>query len=66
MTNEMLRKLMAWERGELDDDTDTVIELFQVLIDEGIVWKMPGYYPRMARMLIERGHCHQYELRIVK
>lgn len=65
-TYELLRKLIAWEKGELDDDEESVIELFQQLIDEGIVWEMPGYYPRMAKMLIERGHCHKFELRAVK
>jgi hypothetical protein len=68
MKTETMLKLIAWERGQLegDDDTETVVELFQELIDDGVVWSMPGYYPRMARMLIERGHCHKYEMRIVK
>lgn len=66
MTSEMLLKLIAFEKGEFIDDEETVVELFQQLIDEGVVWQMPGFYPRMAKMLIERGHCHKFELRAVK
>lgn len=68
MNNDTITKLLAWEAGQLegDEDTETVIELFQELINEGVVWSMPGYYPRMAKMLIERGHCHRVKLEVVK
>jgi hypothetical protein len=48
-------KIMAYEAGELD--FDEVVELFQSLIDSGIVWQLQGCYGRMARDLIDSGHC---------
>lgn len=66
MKPETLYKLIAWETGNMEDDMETVVELFQELIDSGDVWLMPGYYPRMARMLIERGHCRRAVLEVVK
>ena len=31
---------------------------FQLLIDDGIVWKLQGFYGRSAKALIETGFCH--------
>ena len=49
-------KIMAFESGELDDEA--IIELFQELIDSGLVWQLQGSYGRMARSLIEDGYCN--------
>ncbi len=48
-------KIIAFEQGELDEDG--IIELFQELIDSGLVWQLQGSYGRMARNLIEAGYC---------
>lgn len=48
-------KLIAYEDGELDQD-DT-IELFQGLIDTGVVWHLQGSYGRAATALIQAGYC---------
>ena len=48
-------KIIAFEQGELDEDG--IIQLFQELIDSGLVWQLQGSYGRMARNLIEAGYC---------
>jgi hypothetical protein len=48
-------KIIAFEQGDLDEDG--IIELFQELIDSGLVWQLQGSYGRMARNLIEAGYC---------
>ena len=47
--------IIALEKGLLGE-AETVA-LFQRLIDEGIVWKLPGRYGRTAMDLIEQGLC---------
>lgn len=49
-------KIIAFEQGELSEQ-DT-IELFQELIDSGLVWSLQGFYGRFARRLIDEGVCH--------
>lgn len=49
-------KIMAFESGELDEEG--VIELFQELIDSGLVWKLQGSYGRTAKALIDAGYCN--------
>jgi hypothetical protein len=54
-----LDMIVRWEEGELDE-TDTV-ELFQSLIDSGLVWRLQGSYGRFAQALIDNGLCHYRE-----
>lgn len=49
-------KIIAWENGELEPDEE--IELFQNLIDTGLVWQLQGCYGRTAQDLIDAGVCH--------
>ena len=51
-----LGAVMAYESGELDE-VET-IELFQHLIDSGLVWRLQGTYGRMAQDLIKAGVCN--------
>jgi hypothetical protein len=52
---DQLDKMMKFEQGELD--TDEVVELFQGLIDSGLVWNLQGFYGRTAKTLIDLGYC---------
>jgi hypothetical protein len=47
--------MMEWEEGLLD--YDSTIELFQSLIDTGIVCQLQGCYGRTASALIKSGDC---------
>ena len=47
--------IIAFEQGELDQEQ--VVELFQYLINTGLVWQLQGFYGRTARDLIENGLC---------
>lgn len=49
-------KMMYYEQDLLSQNE--TIELFQVLIDEGSVWRLQGSYGRMAKDLIYAGLCH--------
>jgi len=48
--------VMDYEAGSLCDEK--VVEGFQHLINDGLVWKLQGAYGRMAKALIEAGYCH--------
>ena len=54
--------IMAYEGGELDDEQ--IIEGFQHLIDNSLVWSLQGSYGRMAVALIEGGHCQDTHNRL--
>ncbi len=49
-------KIISYENGELD--SDETIELFQYLIDSGLVFQLQGSYGRMAGDLVKQGLCH--------
>lgn len=57
MDNDLLNLLMDYEDGSLDEET--MIELFQKLIDNGMAWTLQGHYGRTAMSLIEAGYCHR-------
>lgn len=48
-------QIIAYEALELDEDA--VIELFQYLIDKGIIMNLQGSYQRTAQHLINAGIC---------
>jgi hypothetical protein len=48
-----LDTMIAYEQGELNEE-DT-IELFQNLVNSGLVWTLQGSYGRTAMKLIDEG-----------
>jgi hypothetical protein len=46
--------IMAYEDGSLDGEA--AVELFQNLLDTGLVWKLQGHYGRVAEALLRSGH----------
>lgn len=46
-------QIIAYESGELDENE--VIELFQYMVNLGVVWSLQGSYGRTAKALIEAG-----------
>ncbi len=48
-------KIIQFEDGQLSDEE--VIELFQELINTGVVWRLQGSYGRYAQHLINGGLC---------
>lgn len=46
--------LLRFEEGKLDNDE--IVELFQMLIDDGLAWRLQGSYGRTARDLILAGY----------
>lgn len=48
--------IIAYESGELDEDS--IVALFQRLIDNGMAWRLQGHYGRTAAALIDAGLCH--------
>lgn len=49
----LLDAIMAFEDGDLDEDA--TIDLFQDLVDSGMVGHLQGFYGRTAEALIEDG-----------
>jgi hypothetical protein len=45
--------IIAYENGELDEQQ--VVDLFQMLVDTGLVNQLQGFYGRTARDLIDAG-----------
>jgi hypothetical protein len=50
--------IIAWEAGELE--TPETIELFQYLVDTGMVWDLQGVYGRTATAMINAGLIHRH------
>lgn len=51
--------IIAYEQGELDEQQ--TIDLFQRLVDSGIVWNLQGHYGRTAEALINAGYVKAKE-----
>lgn len=49
-------KMMEYEMGNLEENE--ILEMFQELVDDGVVWKLQGHYGRMANRLIEGGYIN--------
>ena len=50
---ELTERIVAYEQGELDEQQ--TIQLFQELVDSGLIMKLQGHYQRLAAQLLEAG-----------
>jgi hypothetical protein len=53
----IVNQIIRYEQGELLDTE--IVELFQELIDTGLVFHLQGHYGRTALGLIESGLCNE-------
>ena len=53
MTADLVDRIMAYERGGMGQEE--IVEFFQELVDDGLVWRLLGHYGRTADSLIEAG-----------
>jgi hypothetical protein len=49
-------KALSLVSGMLHGDEAVMLEAWQHLVDNGMVWNLPGSYGRMAQHLIDEGH----------
>ena len=52
---DVLDAILLIEGGDIGEDD--YIAAFQLLIDDGIAWKLQGFYGRTAQALIATGLC---------
>lgn len=53
---DLVGQITLYEDGQLDEES--VVALFQHLVDTGLAWSLQGSYGRMAEQLIRSGHVH--------
>ena len=53
----LTEQIILYESGELTDSQ--TIQLFQHLIDSGLVYSLQGHYGRTAEALIDKGVCQR-------
>lgn len=51
---DLMDKIIAYESGRLNQEE--TVELFQGLVDTGMIPHLQGHYARMANALIEQGY----------
>ena len=49
----LTESIVSYERGELTDEQ--TIQLFQHLVDSGMIMSLQGHYGRLAAQLLEAG-----------
>ena len=49
----LTERIVAYEQGELDEQQ--TIQLFQELVDSGMIMNLQGHYGRLAFQLMEAG-----------
>lgn len=50
---ELTTRIIAFENDDLDHDE--TVDLFQDLLDSGMLWHLQGYYQRTAMNMLEEG-----------
>ena len=49
----LTERIVQYEQGELNQEQ--TIQLFQELVDSGLIMKLQGHYQRLAAQLLEAG-----------
>ena len=49
----LTERIVLYEQGELNQEQ--TIQLFQELVDSGLIMKLQGHYQRLAAQLLEAG-----------
>jgi signal transduction protein with GAF and PtsI domain len=49
----LTERIVSYEKGELTDEQ--TFQLFQELVDSGLIMKLQGHYQRLAAQLLEAG-----------
>ena len=49
----LTERIVSYERGELNEQQ--TIQLFQELVDSGLIMEMQGHYQRLAAQLLQAG-----------
>jgi len=49
----LTERIVSYERGELTDEQ--TFQLFQELVDSGMIMNLQGHYQRLAAQLLEAG-----------
>ena len=49
----LTERIVMYEKGELNEQQ--TIQLFQELLDSGLVWNLQGHYGRLCYQLLEAG-----------
>jgi hypothetical protein len=50
---DLTSSIIAYKQGELTGEEQ--VELFQALVDNGMVWTLQGHYGRVASAMIDAG-----------
>ena len=54
---DLTQQIIMYESGELTEQQ--TVQLFQHLIDSGLIWSLQGHYGRTAEVLIADGFCQR-------
>ena len=49
-----VNQIVAYENGEMDEEE--IVEFFQELLDDNLIYSLQGSYQRTAMLLLELGH----------
>ena len=56
LTNKIINYIIQYETEGFEQEEE-YIAFFQILIDNGLAWRLQGHYGRTAKSLIDAGLC---------
>jgi hypothetical protein len=54
---DLVGQIIDFENGDMGQEE--TVRFFQGLIDSGVAWTLQGSYGRIAKALIDAGHCKE-------